>query len=127
MVDVVMGTDPTASLVARKLLDVQALRHDAIAANIANAETPGYKRVDLDPDFDAQLKDAVQKHDRQAIKNLTPTIVEDRSAKAVRPDGNTVVLEKELMIDNQTAVNYDFLDQYLSMHIQQMQQAARSN
>jgi flagellar basal-body rod protein FlgB len=122
-----MGTDPTASLVARKLLDVQALRHDAIAANIANAETPGYKRVDLDPDFDAQLKDAVQKHDRQAIKNLTPTIVEDRSAKAVRPDGNTVVLEKELMIDNQTAVNYDFLDQYLSMHIQQMQQAARSN
>ena len=127
MVDVVMGTDPTASLVARKLLDVQALRHDAIAANIANAVTPGYKRVDLDPDFDAQLKDAVQKHDRQAIKNLTPTIVEDRSAKAVRPDGNTVVLEKELMIDNQTAVNYDFLDQYLSMHIQQMQQAARSN
>ena len=41
---------------ARKLLDAAVLRQDAIASNIANVETPGYHRMDVAPDFAAQLK-----------------------------------------------------------------------
>jgi len=32
---------------AKKMLDVTALRHEAIASNLANVETPGYKRLDV--------------------------------------------------------------------------------
>ena len=46
--------------VARKLLDATALRQEAIAANIANAETPGYRRVDVGRDFASQLKAATR-------------------------------------------------------------------
>jgi flagellar basal-body rod protein FlgB len=34
-------------LAAKKTLDAVVLRQQAIANNIANLETPGYKRVDL--------------------------------------------------------------------------------
>jgi flagellar basal-body rod protein FlgB len=34
-------------LAAKKTLDAVALRHEAIASNIANVETPGYRRIDL--------------------------------------------------------------------------------
>ena len=37
--------------IATRLLDASALRQQAIAANIANAETPGYRRLDIAPDF----------------------------------------------------------------------------
>jgi flagellar basal-body rod protein FlgB len=41
---------------SRTLLDASVLRHSAIAANIANAETPGYRRLDLAPDFASELR-----------------------------------------------------------------------
>ena len=33
---------------SKKLMDMTVLRQEAIAANLANAQTPGYKRVDVD-------------------------------------------------------------------------------
>ena len=36
---------------SKALLDATALRHEALASNIANVETPGYKRVDIAPSF----------------------------------------------------------------------------
>ena len=36
---------------SKLLLDATAERHAAIASNIANLETPGYKRVDLSKNF----------------------------------------------------------------------------
>ena len=41
---------------ARKLLDAAALRQEAIASNVANAETPGYNRIEVAPAFAQQLK-----------------------------------------------------------------------
>jgi len=39
------------SYIATKVsLDVTALRHEAIASNMANIETPGYKRIDVAPE-----------------------------------------------------------------------------
>ena len=33
----------------KKLLDVSVLRHEALASNLANLETPNYKRIDVAP------------------------------------------------------------------------------
>ena len=54
MIDPIFQTDNYQ--LARKLLDAAALRQEAIATNIANAETPGFRRLDVAPDFAVQLK-----------------------------------------------------------------------
>ena len=41
---------------AQKLLDASALRQEAIATNIANAETPGFRRLDVAAEFAQQLR-----------------------------------------------------------------------
>jgi flagellar basal-body rod protein FlgB len=47
----------TSATVLRKDLDAQAMRQRAHAQNIANAETPGYRRVAVE--FEGQLKEAL--------------------------------------------------------------------
>jgi len=44
-----------------------ALRQEAIANNLANLETPGYKRVDLAPAFEQELSRACSANDGQQI------------------------------------------------------------
>lgn len=43
-------------VLAKKLLDVSHARHQALAGNLANAETPGYKRSDTKADFAQELQ-----------------------------------------------------------------------
>ena len=43
----------------KKTLDAAVLKHQAIASNLANLETPNYKRIDISPDFAARLQKAV--------------------------------------------------------------------
>lgn len=110
--------------IARKLLDAAALRQEAIAANIANAETPGYRRLDVNPDFAAQLRASAQTGEvSRAAAELRPRLVEDAHARTVRPDGNTVEIEHELLAMNRNAVDYEFLTEVVSRNIKQLKLA----
>ncbi len=40
---------------AKKMLDVSLLRQEAIASNLANLETPNYKRLDVAPSFESPV------------------------------------------------------------------------
>jgi flagellar basal-body rod protein FlgB len=82
---------------AKRLLDVTAARMEAAASNLGNVETPGYRRVDLPRAFEKQLQEAVRSGDVQALRNLQPQLQPDPNAAAVRPDGNTVDLESEMV------------------------------
>jgi flagellar basal-body rod protein FlgB len=82
---------------AKRMLDATMARHDAIAANIANAETPRYQRVDLAPSFRAELQSAVAGQDAARLSSLRPQIAKDPRALPVNRDGNTVNLEHELV------------------------------
>ena len=48
---------------ARAALDVTAMRHEAISSNLANLETPNYKRLDVSPAFEAELQQAIASGD----------------------------------------------------------------
>lgn len=110
--------------IARKLLDASALRQEAIAANIANAETPGYRRLDVNPDFAAQLRASAQIGEvSRAAAELRPRLIEDAHARTVRPDGNTVEIEHELLAMNRNAVEYEFLSEVVSRNIKQLKMA----
>ena len=91
-------------LAAKKQLDAIALRQDAIASNIANLETPGYKRLDVAPAFNSELERACAARDPQQIAALNPQLAVDPNAVAVSPDGNTVNLESELLEMNKNSL-----------------------
>ena len=101
---------------ARQLLDAAVLRHDAIASNIANSETPGYKRVDLAPDFTTQLAAAMERGDA-GNRTPAPRLVEDPTATASRPDGNNVQIEKELMYLARNNTEHNFLAQVITQDL----------
>lgn len=82
---------------AKRMLDATVARHDAIAANIANAETPHYQRVDLAPSFRAELQSAIANQDAVRLRSMRSQIVADAKALPVNRDGNTVNLEHELL------------------------------
>lgn len=109
---------------AKKLLDASALRQEAIASNLANAETPGYRRVDVSTDFATELRaqlDAGQSGG--SISSVTPTLAVDNTARTVRPDGNSVDLEHELLAMNQNSIEYTYLTDTVTWNIKQLKMA----
>lgn len=122
MIDPIFQTDNYQ--LARKLLDAAALRQEAIASNIANAETPGYRRLDISTDFAEQLKARSRNGElASSAATIQPTLVQDQFARSVRPDGNSVEIEKELLAMNKNAVEYEFLTEVVSGNIKQLKMA----
>ena len=104
----------TSYVAAKRLLDVTALRQEAIASNIANVETPHYKRLDVAPAFANELKQAIESNDPSRLETSHPQLATDGSAIAQRKDGNTVDLESELMRMNQNFLEHQLETQLIS-------------
>ena len=82
--------------------DAAATRHDIISNNIANVNTPGYKRKDIR--FATELKHAFAHSDKDSVdarvKNLdlealTPETYTDYAELSYRYDGNNVDIDTE--------------------------------
>lgn len=109
---------------ARKLLDASALRQDAIATNVANAETPGFRRLDIAPDFATQLRARLESGDlAETASGIRPHLAEDQTARSVRPDGNTVEIERELLAMDRNIVEHQFLSDIVSNNLKQLKMA----
>ena len=122
MVDPIFQSDNY--VLARKLLDSAVVRHQAIASNIANAETPGYHRLDVSPDFAAQLRSQLVTGELSAKSgSLKPQLVDDAAARSVRPDGNSVDIEHELLAMNRNAVEHQYLTEVITQNIKQLKMA----
>lgn len=98
----------------KKLLDATVLRHQAIASNLANVETPSYKRVDVSHTFQRELSTAMKAEDASRISALQPSIDLDPTAVAANRDGNTVKLEHELLSLNQNSMAHTLETQLIS-------------
>jgi flagellar basal-body rod protein FlgB len=121
MIESVMAQE--TYVLAKKMLDAAAMRHELIATNLANTETPGFKRLDLDPAFSQQLNNLMQKGDLGAARNLEIKSLQDSAAKSSRPDGNNIELDRELLEMNRNALEYDFLAQYTSDSLKRIKTA----
>lgn len=108
---------------AVRLLDASALRHEALATNLANVETPGFKRLDLSPDFARELQKFVDQPGSADLAGLQPTITPDLAARAVRPDGNNVELDRELLEMSRNAIEYEALTQFASESLKRLKTA----
>ena len=99
---------------AKKMLDVTLLRHQAIASNLANVETPNYKRLDVSSSFESQLRMAVAGKNADEIATMQPSLSVDTNAISGRSDGNTVQLETEMLKLNQNVVENTLETQLVS-------------
>lgn len=112
-----IGSDFTARVLERGL-QAADLRHRVIAHNIANVETPGFKRSRVE--FEQQLSQALEAgQDPSAVK---PEVVLEADQTA-RPDGNNVDIEGEM---TRLAVNqiwYSAMTRQLSDHFARLRMA----
>ncbi len=112
----------------QKFLDVQSLRSQTTAGNIANADTPGY--VAREVDFDRFLKDAARESmlppNRQSQMALTDTPrVMEQTATAVGMDGNTVDMGREMAELAQAGSSFNFGAKMLQSRLRLLRTAIR--
>ncbi len=112
MIDAIFSQ--TGYVTAKKMLDATALRHDAIASNLANIETPNYRRIDVAPSFGNKLRQAILSGEATQVNQQQPTLAVDTTATAANRDGNTVQLESELLALNQNTTAHALETQLVS-------------
>jgi len=107
-------------------LTLHQKRHEVLASNLANVETPGFRAQDLD--FATALKDAFQEKptEFEGLGESTPRSVEDTSAPA-RADGNTVDLDLQMAKLGMNGGRYVSLARILALRIGLLRQAIEGN
>lgn len=108
---------------AKALLDAAAARHEALASNLANAETPGYRRVDLAPEFLQELHKAIQNGESGCAENLKPRIAAEASLGVEKPNGNNVAVDRELLEINRNAVEFEAYAELVSSSLKHLKVA----
>ncbi|MDN5276512.1 MAG: flagellar basal-body rod protein FlgB [Clostridiales bacterium] len=111
--------------VLEKALDASWLRNEVIAHNIANADTPGYKKYRVE--FEEELKSALEastlkgkktrpKHldiGASSIDEVRPRVVRTDGTQ-MREDGNNVDMDEEMTSLAKNAIMYNALVQKIS-------------
>ena len=103
----------------KQMLDASVLRHEALASNLANIETPGYKRLEISREFQKEFAAAL----RAGGSVPTPVLAQDTVTPSQRKDGNNVVLDRELLAMNQNGAEFDALTEFVSGSIKQLRLA----
>ena len=114
----------TTTDVLTKALGGYAARQKAVANNIANVETPGYKRQRVN--FEAQLREAVKNRTpaeaRKAISELEIAPQIDPSAEA-GPDGNSVNIDLEGSELAKAGMSYQLATTLMGLKLSMLKQA----
>jgi flagellar basal-body rod protein FlgB len=93
-------------------------RQEVLANNLANVNTPGYKRLDVE--FDGMLAkavDAARAGDRSQLDALRPGVSTDDQV-AVRADGNSVDVDQEMAFLAENNIRYNALVQLTQKKIE---------
>ena len=99
----------TVHVALERAIQGSAIRHEALAENIANVNTPGYRRQDVD--FHTALQAAMPGgRDALAAVPIAPAVDD---AAPMRPDGNSVDVDAESANLAQNALEYEALAQVL--------------
>jgi flagellar basal-body rod protein FlgB len=83
----------TTQLALERTIAGASQRHNALAANIANASTPGYRRVDVD--FHGALAAALGSSDAKHAVESTGFTAQADSIGSTQADGNSIDIDNE--------------------------------
>ena len=112
---------------SKMLLDVAIQRQQAIASNLANIETPGYKRLEVDKGFSKEFAQALNAG--APLSTPVPKVLTDFDSPSQRKDGNNVILQDELMSMSKNSAEYEALGEFVSYSMRTLRMAitGRSN
>jgi flagellar basal-body rod protein FlgB len=96
----------------KRVLDTSVLRYRVIANNVANVNTPNYKRVEVA--FEDDLAKAIGPGGK--IDRVQPKIVETLDT-AERVDGNTVDIDREMSELGKNTLFYQAAAQILTSRL----------
>lgn len=99
-----MGLFDTTQIALEQALQGAAVRQQALANNIANANTPGFVRSDVD--FHSQLAQALSSSDPQAALEGVSFAPQRDTSGATRVDGSNVDIDVEMSDLSQNALDY---------------------
>ena len=111
-----------------KAADASWIRNNAIANNIANVDTPGYKRQDVN--FEEQLRKAMKNSRYTSIdervanvdlERLDPITYRDHSTLSYRLDGNNVDIDTENVQLASNQIRYQGLTDSITKHFEGLQ------
>jgi flagellar basal-body rod protein FlgB len=111
-----------------KAADASWLRNDALSNNIANVDTPNYKRQDVA--FESELKKALgnsryistdAKVSSVLSSELQPRVYTDYSGYSYRLDGNNVDIENENVMLAENQLKYEGLLTSITKEFQNLQ------
>ena len=111
-----------------KAADASWIRNEAISNNIANVNTPGYKRQDVN--FEEQLRKAMKNSRYTSIDErvanvdldrLNPITYRDHSTLSYRLDGNNVDIDTENVELASNQIRYQGLTDSISKHFEGLQ------
>lgn len=115
---------PSINLLTKNL-DGLWKRQEVISDNIANFETPGYKRKYVS--FEENLIQAVQNSNKKSIMNQkidnTEIQVNQADDETMRLDGNNVDIEKENLEMARTSMNYMYSQRILNDYFSRLKNA----
>jgi len=95
-------------------------RHAVLANNLANVNTPGFKRNDVD--FKKTLADALKSGDVAKLAVAQPEIKTDRTAQA-NGNGNSVSTQTEIGLMGENSLLYTLSAQALGLKYQYLHKA----
>ncbi len=86
-----------------RLMSASSKRAEVTANNLANQNTPGFKRQTVD--FEDQLLAEIRRGGSN-LESVQPSVNEDKTSPA-RADGNNVSMELEMSTMNQNRLMYE--------------------
>ncbi len=108
-----MFSDFTSQLLT-KALDTASTRQRVISNNLANINTPGFKRSYVT--FEEELRKTLETNNRinlNSIQKIEPQINKDNST-TMRLDGNNVDMDQEMVNLAMNSINYNTAVQQLN-------------
>jgi flagellar basal-body rod protein FlgB len=93
----------TTQIGLERALSGASLRQQAIAQNIANVNTPGYRRQDVD--FESALQ-AAWDQGSGSVEQVAPTVQTDM-ASVMRADGSSVDIDTEAAEQAKNGLQYE--------------------
>ncbi len=128
--------------IIKRTLDATVIRHNVIADNIANADTPNFKRAEVS--FESQLKRALdsEKYPDHPAKKTSSKHLDFEDIidyKTVRPkisvefdsfyrnDKNGVDIDKEMVDFTKNSMRYNLLIEMYNRNIKKVEMVLRSN
>jgi len=126
--------------IIHRTMDVSMLRRSVISDNLANSDTPNFKRSNVN--FEAQLKRAFDSQKKPALeakmtnerhipffqpvdyRTVGPRRVLDYLSQS-KSNGNNVDIEEEMMLSLKNQLNYQLLTQAVSNQFNQINMVLR--